>query len=75
VALLCAVVFEWVVVVLDDELDVAALAIAAPPPTSAPVTRSVVMRDFSLRIGSSPPFLFVDPTTIPVRRRRSVGGR
>lgn len=50
VALLGAFVAECVVVV-DEELDVAALATAAPPPTSAPVTRSVVMRDFSLRIG------------------------
>jgi hypothetical protein len=61
VALLGAVLAEWLVadragVVLDEELDVAALAIAAPPPTSAPVTRSVVTRDFSLRIGCSPPF-------------------
>ena len=53
---LCVVVVEWVVAVVE-ELDDAALAIAAPPPTSAPVTSSVVMVLFSIRIGLSPPFV------------------
>jgi hypothetical protein len=54
--LLCAVVLEWVVAVVDV-LDEAALAIAAPPPTRAPVTRSVVANDFNFRIRCSPPFV------------------
>ena len=73
---MCAVVAEWVDVVVDEELDVAALAIAAPPPTSAPVTRSVVMRDFSLRIGCSPPFWLWTRTHYPAppsqQRRRQI---
>jgi hypothetical protein len=41
-------VVPWVVVVLEGvELDVAALAIAAPPPATAPVTASVVNRGAS----------------------------
>ncbi|HEY2436366.1 MAG TPA: hypothetical protein VGH93_04235 [Solirubrobacteraceae bacterium] len=41
-------VVPWVVVVLEGvELDVAALAIAAPPPATAPVTANVVNRGAS----------------------------
>jgi hypothetical protein len=50
-----AVLVEWVVDVVDV-LEDAALAIAAPPPTRAPLARSVVTRDFSIRIRCSPPF-------------------
>jgi hypothetical protein len=38
------------VVALVEVVDEAALAMAAPPPTTAPVTASVVTRGFSLRI-------------------------
>jgi hypothetical protein len=50
-----AVLLEGVVAVVDA-LEDAALAIAAPPPTRAPLTTSVVTRDFSMRIRCSPPF-------------------
>jgi hypothetical protein len=45
---------DAVVVALVDVLEVAAFAIAAPPPTSAPVTTRVV----SSRLIQSPPLLF-----------------
>lgn len=55
---------EWVVPVVPvpvvlDVLDVAAFAIAAPPPAIAPVTARVVSRGFSVRILVSPPLLAV----------------
>jgi hypothetical protein len=71
-----AFVVEWVVGVVD-ELDDAALAIVAPPPTSAPVTTRVVIRDFSLRISFLTSLLVLlgmshDPGTAFERRRRQV---
>jgi hypothetical protein len=70
---LCAVVLEWVVAVVDV-LEEAALAIAAPPPTRAPVSRSVVAKDFNFRIGTHLLSRLGQVATIPVRRRRGVGG-
>jgi hypothetical protein len=60
-----------VVEVLDD----AALAMVAPPPTRAPVTRNVVMMGFSLRISllTSFPVLLGTTPTFPGRRLRGVG--
>ncbi len=57
-----AVVLEWVVAVecvvaVVDVLEEAALAIAAPPPTRAPVTRSVVTKDLNFRISLITSFL------------------
>jgi hypothetical protein len=63
------VVLELPLVVL---VDVAALAIAAPPPTSADVTAIVTSSGFNLRIRSPP---FVGPfRTVLARRRTPVGG-
>ena len=71
---LCDAGAEWVVLVVDV-LEVAALAIAAPPPTRAPVTKRVVSNDFSLTIGEITSFLLSGMgATIPSERRTRVGG-
>jgi hypothetical protein len=44
------VVFVLVVAAVVLVVDVAALAIAAPPPATAPVTASIVSRGLSLRM-------------------------
>jgi hypothetical protein len=60
------------VVLLEEELDVAALAIAVPPPATAPVTAKAVSRGLArishlLRAG-------LTAQTILRRRRSPVGG-
>ena len=64
-----------VVGVVDDVVELAALAIAAPPPTAAPVIARVTSRSGILRRMSSPPFLGIQdtPQTIPASGRRPVG--
>src|ERR1700704_4603923 len=66
-----AFVVEWFVGVVDV-LDDAALAIVAPPPTSAPVTTAVVIRDFSLGISFLTSILVLGTT--PRSRPRVRGG-
>jgi hypothetical protein len=75
VVLLCAGVVDDVVVPLPVEaldVDVAAFAIAAPPPAIAAVAATVTSSGFSLRI-CSPPFWLTQRTFL-VLRRTSVGG-
>jgi hypothetical protein len=57
---------------LVELVDVAAFAIAAPPPASAEVAAIVTSSGFSLRIWS-PPFVGPSPTVLD-RRRTPVGG-